>query len=642
MGALKDVRERLAGRVGVLEPHWIPARWNGVGYQKCRTCDERPGEICVDPADFVIANLDWIESRPEPAPWSGTMGSHAVYSLLPRCLTAWDHREKDLVESGTFLKTIALLPWIRSLGVDALYLLPVFDHSERYRKGGLGSPYAVRDFFALARELHDPVLGDWNPELLDLGFRALVEACHRLGMRVLLDFVFRTCARDNVLIREHPDWFYWIDRGAQGAFRPVKVEGLPHNAPPTPENLKRLYETAAIDVYAAQFRHDPRAIDPHGYAAFVARVPKEGDLLGAIEERYGVTTAPAYSDVLNDIQPPWTDVTYLRLDLGRNALAEKRFAKDAPPVILNDGMKLSAIPPGALNEGLCALLKDIIPHYQQTYGIDGARIDMGHALPRELHAEILRRARAIDPDFLLWSEVFHASDSPRAAADGFDMISGTIWEGFLKRREVDYDRRFLRDLRDDALPPMSALETPDTQRAAVSLGDRQERLDLVVVSALLPGVWPMIDGGMEIGEREPMNLGLGESGDWRAILPEGDPMRGKLAFFDTYRLHWTQDDDGMRDQIAMAMALRKDCIDLVGDKANLAMGDGKGEYRTRLRYEKEGRTVVVDWRRDTEKAKPYVHDGPCMTLRYDGAFPTAVRTVERGERLQGRVVVLTN
>ena len=49
-------------------------------------------------------------------------------------------------------------------------------------------------------------------------------------------------------------------------------------------------------------------------------------------------------------------------------------------------------------------LSNIIPHYQQQYGIDGARIDMGHALPSELVNRIIANARINDKDFCFIAE----------------------------------------------------------------------------------------------------------------------------------------------------------------------------------------------------------------------------------------------
>ncbi|MBQ3282772.1 MAG: hypothetical protein IJH42_02850, partial [Atopobiaceae bacterium] len=50
---------------------------------------------------------------------------------------------------GTFRAVIPDLPRIRSLGVDAIWLMPVHPIGGVARKGTLGSPYANRDYRAI-------------------------------------------------------------------------------------------------------------------------------------------------------------------------------------------------------------------------------------------------------------------------------------------------------------------------------------------------------------------------------------------------------------------------------------------------------------------------------------------------------------
>lgn len=62
------------------------------------------------------------------------------------------------------------------------------------------------------------------------------------------------------------------------------------------------------------------------------------------------------------------------------------------------------------------LIADIIPYYQKEFGIDGARIDMGHALPKELVDLIIKRAKEIDPDFMFIAEELNPGNA-RVAKD---------------------------------------------------------------------------------------------------------------------------------------------------------------------------------------------------------------------------------
>jgi glycosidase len=94
------------------------------------------------------------------------------------------------------------LPRLRDLGFDVLYLLPVMRYDNRSGAAwdenwiGSGSPYAMLDF-----EAFEPTLGGED------GFRQLVAEAHRVGMRVLMDFVPQGCAVEARYVHEHPEWF---------------------------------------------------------------------------------------------------------------------------------------------------------------------------------------------------------------------------------------------------------------------------------------------------------------------------------------------------------------------------------------------------------------------------------------------------
>ena len=62
-------------------------------------------------------------------------------------------------ETGTFLKAITLLPFIRSLGCNTVHLLPITAIGRDGHKGNLGSPFAIRDPYALDEGLSEPALG---------------------------------------------------------------------------------------------------------------------------------------------------------------------------------------------------------------------------------------------------------------------------------------------------------------------------------------------------------------------------------------------------------------------------------------------------------------------------------------------------
>ena len=118
-----------------------------------------------------------------------------IYQLFPRNHT----------EQGTLSEVKKDLERIRSLGVDYIYLLPIHPVGEKNRKGDLGSPYAIQDYYAI------------NPELGTMqDYIDLVEAIHAHGMRVMMDIVINHTAPDHGYVTSHPEFYYRKADGAMG------------------------------------------------------------------------------------------------------------------------------------------------------------------------------------------------------------------------------------------------------------------------------------------------------------------------------------------------------------------------------------------------------------------------------------------
>lgn len=110
---------------------------------------------------------------------------------------------RQFTPEGTFAAAQRHLPRLARMGVDILWLMPIHPIGETNRKGTLGSPYAVRDYRAV------------NPELgTEAEFRAFVAEAHRLGMKVILDWVANHSATDNPLTVSHPGWYTRTPEGA--------------------------------------------------------------------------------------------------------------------------------------------------------------------------------------------------------------------------------------------------------------------------------------------------------------------------------------------------------------------------------------------------------------------------------------------
>ena len=104
---------------------------------------------------------------------------------------------------GTFAGVEAQLPRLKDLGVDILWLMPMYEIGTEGRKGTLGSYYAISDYKKV------------NPEFGTMeDFEHLLAAAHKLGFKVILDWVANQTAPDNVWMTEKPAEFY--ERDADG------------------------------------------------------------------------------------------------------------------------------------------------------------------------------------------------------------------------------------------------------------------------------------------------------------------------------------------------------------------------------------------------------------------------------------------
>ena len=80
---------------------------------------------------------------------------------------------------GTFKGVEAQLPRLKDLGVDILWLMPMYEIGTEGRKGTPGSYYAISDYKKV------------NPEFGTMeDFEHLLAAAHKLGFKVILDWVF--------------------------------------------------------------------------------------------------------------------------------------------------------------------------------------------------------------------------------------------------------------------------------------------------------------------------------------------------------------------------------------------------------------------------------------------------------------------
>ena len=101
---------------------------------------------------------------------------------------------------GTFKAVEAQLPRLKDLGVDILWLMPMYEIGQVERKGSLGSYYAISDYTKV------------NPEFGTMqDFEDLLAAAHKAGFKLILDWVANQTAPDHVWMEGKPADFYERD-----------------------------------------------------------------------------------------------------------------------------------------------------------------------------------------------------------------------------------------------------------------------------------------------------------------------------------------------------------------------------------------------------------------------------------------------
>jgi cyclomaltodextrinase / maltogenic alpha-amylase / neopullulanase len=174
-------------------------------------------------------SLDWLRS--------GT-----IYEIFPR----------DFSEAGNLDGVTAKLDELQSLGVNILWTMPIHPIGEKFRKGNYGSPYSIKDYYAV-----DENYGTVND------YKQLVSEAHKRGMKIIMDLVADHTAWDNAMM-EHPEFYKHDAQGKIISPMPewTDVAALNYGSPALREYmiamLKYWLQTCDVDG----FRCDAAAMVP--------------------------------------------------------------------------------------------------------------------------------------------------------------------------------------------------------------------------------------------------------------------------------------------------------------------------------------------------------------------------------------------
>jgi glycosidase len=152
-------------------------------------------------------NLSQMQARTTP----GWLRDGVVYEIFPR----------DFSPAGNLAAVTARLDELKDLGVTILWTMPIHPIGEKGRKGAYGSPYSIKDYYAV-----DPHYGTLDD------YKRLVAEAHKRNLKVIMDLVADHTAWDSAMM-QHPEYYL---HDAQGKVIPPQpawtdVAGLNYGNP---------------------------------------------------------------------------------------------------------------------------------------------------------------------------------------------------------------------------------------------------------------------------------------------------------------------------------------------------------------------------------------------------------------------------
>ena len=114
-----------------------------------------------------------------------------IYEIYPRAFS----------QQGNFNAITARLDELKDLGVTILWLMPIHPIGQEKKKGSIGSPYAVRDYYAINADYGTAE---------DL--KRLIREAHARRLKVIIDIVANHTSWDSVLMK-HPEFYKRDEKG---------------------------------------------------------------------------------------------------------------------------------------------------------------------------------------------------------------------------------------------------------------------------------------------------------------------------------------------------------------------------------------------------------------------------------------------
>lgn len=216
--------------------------------------------------------------------------------------------ERAYSQKGDFNSITADLDRIKNLGVDVLWLMPVHPIGQVKKKGSIGSPYAVRDYYGVNPDYGTPA---------DL--KRLVAEAHKRGLKVIIDVVVNHTAWDNKLITEHSEFYKKNEKGE--IIPPVPdwadVAGLDYEKPAVRKYIIENFKSWIRDYDLDGFRCDVALFIPTDFweearaevdkikpnTIWLAEAEKADLLVKAFDVDYSWNLHATLTEVMQGVKP---------------------------------------------------------------------------------------------------------------------------------------------------------------------------------------------------------------------------------------------------------------------------------------------------------------------------------------------------
>ena len=109
---------------------------------------------------------------------------------------------RNFSPEGNFKGVEAQIPRLKELGVDVVWLMPIYELGDTGLWGNYSSPYSIKNYKKI-----DPDNGT------EADFRDLVKTIHDNGMEVWLDWVGNHTSMDNVWVASNPEFYTKDENG---------------------------------------------------------------------------------------------------------------------------------------------------------------------------------------------------------------------------------------------------------------------------------------------------------------------------------------------------------------------------------------------------------------------------------------------